>query len=165
MFPQKQQQNGKKSHSKGMVINHPTSAPPKTKAPPPPKMMSGAVMPPHSHISKDSGHKQAALDQKDRSLTVMIPRAKYHPNAQPPQQPQMHLLNPQNHHSDSHQQVLIQTNSLQLHGHNRSDGMQPSPQTQTHLATATITSTGSVCSNTEAKLLSYLDASPSASKV
>lgn len=60
------------------------------------------------------------MEQKDRSLTVMIPRAKYHPT---PTVPQSHNMESYDRRSTS------------------------------------------VCSTTEAKLLSYLDASPSATKV
>lgn len=58
------------------------------------------------------------MEQRDRSLTVMIPRAKYHPAAP--------------------------NSSMDIEYDRRS---------------------ASVCSTTEAKLLNYLDASPSTSKV
>lgn len=62
--------------------------------------------------------KISTMEQRDRSLTVMIPRAKYHPAA----------LN----------------SSMDIEYDRRS---------------------ASVCSTTEAKLINYLDASPSTSKV
>lgn len=58
------------------------------------------------------------MEQRDRSLTVMIPRAKYHPAAP--------------------------NSSMDIEYDRRS---------------------ASVCSTTEAKLINYLDASPSTSKV
>ncbi len=64
------------------------------------------------------------MEQKDRSLTVMIPRAKYHPAAPPPPPP-----------------IVVATTRYNMD------------------------SAPSVCSTTEAKLLSYLDASPSATTV
>lgn len=63
------------------------------------------------------------MEQKDRSLTVMIPRAKYHPAAPPPPP------------------IVVAT------------------------ARYNMDSAPSVCSTTEAKLLSYLDVSPSATTV
>lgn len=62
--------------------------------------------------------KISTMEQRDRSLTVMIPRAKYHPAAP--------------------------NSSMDIEYDRRS---------------------ASVCSTTEAKLLNYLDASPSTSKV
>ncbi|KAJ6644596.1 Transmembrane matrix receptor MUP-4 [Pseudolycoriella hygida] len=67
-----------------------------------------------------AGHSTLGMEQKDISLTVMIPRAKYHPAAPPPPP------------------IVVATTRYNV---------DPAP---------------SVCSTTEAKLLSYLDASPSA---
>lgn len=73
--------------------------------------------------SAPSGHSGTlGMDQKDRSLTVMIPRAKYHPAAPPPP-------------------IVVATTRYNMD------------------------SAPSVCSTTEAKLLSYLDASPSSTTV
>ena len=76
------------------------------------------------------------MEQKDRSLTVMIPRAKYHPLSQPPQSSSIVAA-----------AEVINDSRYNLESYDK------------HAATA------SVCSTTEAKLLSYLDASPSAAKV
>lgn len=74
--------------------------------------------------SAGAGHTGTlGMEQKDRSLTVMIPRAKYHP-APPPPPP-----------------IVVATTRYNMD------------------------SGASVCSTTEAKLLSYLDASPSATTV
>lgn len=137
-------------HSQMSAVSHPTSAPPKMKAPPPPPKMT-------SNMGKH-GHNQNSMarDQKDRSLTVMIPRAKYHPHAQPAQQPAILLINSQQHAIDGHHPILVQTNSQQPISFEQHSSL----QTQ-----MTIGRTDSLCSASEAKLLSYLDASPSTSKV
>lgn len=74
--------------------------------------------------NSNAGHSGTlGMEQKDRSLTVMIPRAKYHPAAPPPPP------------------IVVATTRYNMD------------------------SAPSVCSTTEAKLLSYLDASPSATTV
>lgn len=88
-------------------------------------------------------------DQKDRSLTVMIPRAKYHSNAQPAQQSAILLFSSQQPHIDPHHPILIQTSSQPIEQYS-------SLKTQ---------KTDSLCSTSETKLLNYLDVSPSTSKV
>lgn len=76
------------------------------------------------------------------------------------------MINPQTHQIESHQPILVQS-SMQHSGFDRvSDSLQHSSlQTQGHLTSGTVGRTDSVCSATEAKLLSYLDASPSTNKV
>lgn len=76
------------------------------------------------------GNTNGINEQKDRSLTVMIPRAKYHPQ------------------TGGGAQTAQQTTK-------RYDMMYGAAAKQTTAAAP------SVCSTTEAKLLSYLDASPS----
>lgn len=77
------------------------------------------------------GNTNGINEQKDRSLTVMIPRAKYHPQ-----------------NGGGAAQTAQQTTQ-------RYDMLYGATAKQT------IAATPSVCSTTEAKLLSYLDASPS----
>lgn len=88
--------------------------------------MVGSPPPPPSEIAiRDLGKNSMGIlnnsygGQKDRSLTVMIPRAKYHPT--------------------------------------QSNNTQNESQSQQNYGVAT----ASICSTTEAKLLSYLDISPS----
>lgn len=82
---------------------------------PPPKEVRKAPS-----VDKKTSTKTSTMEQRDRSLTVMIPRAKYHPA--PPS-----------------------ANIDSLDSHDRRSL--------------------SVCSTSEAKLINYLDASPSTSKV
>lgn len=76
------------------------------------------------------------IEQKERSLTVMIPRAKYHP---PP---------------------VIHGAGRYSSGAGGGGDADPYDHHQQQQAR-----TASICSATEAKLLSYLDVSPSATKV
>lgn len=85
--------------------------------------MIGSPPPPPSEFSKRdlaSTSNNSYAGQKDRSLTVMIPRAKYHP-------------------------TLSNNISTESQVHHNNHGV----------------ATASICSTTEAKLLSYLDISPS----
>lgn len=83
-----------------------------------------------SSMADLAGNATGLNEQKDRSLTVMIPRAKYHPQ------------------TGSAAQTAQQTTQRydMLYG---------------AAAKSPTAATPSVCSTTEAKLLSYLDASPS----
>lgn len=128
-FQQLQESKNQAKGCKRNTVNKPTSAPPKGMAPLPPKM-TGVAMPSQNNSTTNT------IDQKNRSLTVMIPRAKYqsqHGNfmlidaSQPIQQHQMHK-------SD-------------VHHHQPNCGVE------------------SIGSTAEAKLLTYLDANPSTSKV
>lgn len=99
---------------KGQTINKPTSAPPKGMAPLPPNM---------------------SRNQKNPSMTVMIPRAKYQHGMLTDAPPIM-----------NHQAMQKTLSAFS----------QPKP---------TLTKTESIGSATEAKLLNYLDASPSTTNV
>lgn len=129
---QKQQQQQAMNLSKGCkrsAVNKPTSAPPKGMAPLPPKM-TGAAMPSPSHSQPGT------IDQKNRSLTVMIPRAKYQS-----QHGNLMLIDvPQSGHHNALQKSDV-------HHHQPNCGAE------------------SIGSTAEAKLLTYLDANPSTSKV
>lgn len=122
--------------------------PPKGAAPLPPKLTSNATQKLQSQNS--------AIEQKNRLLSVMIPRAKYHSqqsngaDSQLPQQQQQH-----HHHHHHHQS-------------SKQDGKQNNPSTSLAVPdfshtnkTMGAAATDSVISTAEAKLLSYLDASPS----
>lgn len=129
------------------VVSHKMAAPPKMKAPPPPTRIV-------SNVPSKNGKNLIVCDQKNRSMKVMIPRAKYCPTTQGGQQSAIILVSPQDHIIDTHHPILIQTNQ------------QPISLDHSSIPTQmTITQTDSLCSNNEAKILSYLDASPSTSKV
>lgn len=125
---QKQQQQSK--GCKRSAMNKPTSAPPKGMAPLPPKMTTGVAMPTQNLSATGT------IDQKNRSLTVMIPRAKY-----------------QSQHGN-----LILIDAPQAGQHHQ---MQKSDAHQHQLNCGA----ESIGSTAEAKLLTYLDANPSTSKV
>lgn len=97
-----------------LIVNHSTQKSKTPTRPAPPKIPK----PPTVDKKMIAKPKISTMEQRDRSLTVMIPRAKYHPAAP--------------------------NSSMDIEYDRRS---------------------ASVCSTTEAKLLNYLDASPSTSKV
>lgn len=127
-FQQQKQQQQSMNQPKGCkrsMMNKPTSAPPKGTAPLPPKM-----------TSQNSNSATNTIEQKNRSLTVMIPRAKY-----------------QSQHGNI---MLIDAPQLgQHHQMQKSDANQHQPNCGPE----------SIGSTAEAKLLTYLDSNPSTSHV
>ncbi|XP_031622418.1 uncharacterized protein LOC116340210 isoform X2 [Contarinia nasturtii] len=125
----KKQQNASSKNAK-KVINKPTSAPPKGMAPAPPKGTNNTAT-------------MSTNIDPNRSLTVMIPRAKYYSQQTtqaPPESQQQH------------------------HQHQDRRSVQTGVATATQGQATMFTTTDSIGSTAEAKLLSYLDASPSTSK-
>lgn len=110
---------------KRSAVNKPTSAPPKGTAPLPPKM-----------TAQNSNSATNTIEQKNRSLTVMIPRAKY-----------------QSQHGNI--MLIDAPQPGQHHQMQKSDVHQHQP----------ICGAESIGSTAEAKLLTYLDSNPSTSHV
>lgn len=126
-------------------------------------MISAMGVQKHIHDSQNT----MTMEQKDRSLTVMIPRAKYHPNAQQSNSSAILLMGPEMSRHEIHQQVIVYTDSdTELSLCYRSiDNVIHLFQIQNNANQNLIARTESLCSTAEAKLLSYLDVSPSNKKV
>ena len=136
------------------MLNHPTSAPPKMKAPVPVEIKNSRKEMIQS--GKLDNHRSNAMlaEQQDRSLTVIIPRVKYHSTVFHAQAAAQLPL------EEHHQQKII-TSEAQIPFQNHFSRK----LSNTITATSGTEAMEPICPTTEAKLLSYLDASPSKTKV
>lgn len=135
---QHQQQNPAATKNGKRIITKPTSAAPKGMAPAPPKNLPSN----QSQLS--------AIEQKNRSLTVMIPRAKYKNSQEHLQAPQQMHTPPIHHH---HHYVQKSENGNNSNGNKNI--MQSGVATATQGAATMFTTTSSTNSTRKLQNLPY----------